>query len=178
MRSLRILPALFALGALPLAAAQQTPGGITHVDIVDKIVAQERAEMQLLRQYSPLVETYIQNLRPDGQGGADPDGDKYFLGRAELSKGIELTSLVHSAGTKHKKLSGLENLLSMEFVPRGFLQMIFIDMNGFDPQHYRFTYTRREFLGDVRCIVFDVDPLVKNEKGRFVGRIWVEEQDY
>jgi hypothetical protein len=178
MRSLRILPALFALGALPLSAAQQTPGGTTRADIVDKIVAQERAEMQLLRQYSPLVETYIQNLRPDGQGGADPDGDKYFLGRAELSKGIELTSLVHSASAKHKKLSGLENLLSMEFVPRGFLQMIFIDMNGFDPQHYRFTYTRREFLGDVRCIVFDVDPLVKNEKGRFVGRIWVEEQDY
>jgi Peptidase family M48 len=178
MRTRRILPALFALIAIPMAVAQQPPAGVTHADIVDKIVAQERAEMQLLRQYSPLVETYIQNLRSDGQGGADPDGDKYFLGRAELAKGVELESLVRGASTRHKKLSGLENFLSMEFVPRGFLQMIYIDMNGFDPQHYKFTYARREFLGDVRCMVFDVDPLAKNEKGRFVGRIWVEEQEY
>ena len=176
MRTRRILPALLALGAIPIAAAQQPPAGMSHPEIVAKIVAQERAEMQLLRQYSPLVETYIQNLRADGQGGAGPDGDKYFLGRAELAKGVELESLVRGANTKHKRLSGLENFLSMEFVPRGFLQMIFIDMNGFDPEHYKFTYVRREFLGDVRCMVFDVDPL-KNEKGRFVGRIWVEEQD-
>src|SRR2546423_2340910 len=177
MRTRKILPALLALGAMPLAAAQQPPSGSSHTETINKIVAQERAEMQLLRQYSPLVETYIQNLRPDGQGGADPDGDKYFLGRAELAKGVELESLVRGANTKHKRLSGLENFLSMEFVPRGFLQMIYIDMNGFDPEHYKFTYVRREFLGDVRCLVFDVDPL-KNEKGRFVGRIWVEEQDY
>jgi len=33
-------------------------------------------------------------------------------------------------------------------------------------------------LGEVRCLVFDLDPLSKNDKGRFVGRIWVEDQDY
>src|SRR2546430_2801253 len=27
-------------------------------------------------------------------------------------------------------------------------------------------------------LVFDVDPVRKNDKGRFVGRIWVEDQDY
>jgi len=46
----------------------------------------------------------------------------------------------------------------MEFVPRGFLQMIYVDVNGFDRNHYRFEYARREFLGDVRCLVFDIDP--------------------
>src|SRR6202043_3442603 len=61
---------------------------------------------------------------------------------------------------------------------RGFLQMIFLDENGFDRLHYNFAYVHREFLGEVRCLVFDVDPLVKGEKGRFVGRIWVEDQDY
>ena len=66
----------------------------------------------------------------------------------------------------------------MEFVPRGFLQMIYVDVNGFDRNHYRFEYARREFLGDVRCLVFDIDPLPKSGKGRFVGRIWVEDQDY
>jgi hypothetical protein len=56
--------------------------------------------------------------------------------------------------------------------------MIFLDENGFDRQHYKFEYIHREFLGEVRCLVFDVDPVVKGEKGRFVGRIWVEDQDF
>jgi len=30
----------------------------------------------------------------------------------------------------------------------------------------------------VRCLIFDVNPLPKTGKGRFVGRIWVEDQDY
>jgi hypothetical protein len=37
---------------------------------------------------------------------------------------------------------------------------------------------RREFLGEVRCLVFDVTPKVKSEPGRFAGRIWVEDQDF
>ena len=56
--------------------------------------------------------------------------------------------------------------------------MIYLDMNGFDRQHYKIEYLRREFLGEVRCLVFDVDPLPNAGKGRFVGRIWVEDQDY
>ena len=66
----------------------------------------------------------------------------------------------------------------MEFLPRGFLQMIYPDTDGFDRQHYKFDYVGREFLGEVRCLVFDLDPLSKNDKGRFVGRIWVEDQAY
>jgi len=37
---------------------------------------------------------------------------------------------------------------------------------------------RREFLGEVRCLVFDVTPLPKAGKGHFIGRIWVEDQDF
>jgi hypothetical protein len=51
-------------------------------------------------------------------------------------------------------------------------------MDGFDRQHYDIEYLRREFLGEVRCLVFDVEPLPNSGKGRFVGRIWVEDQDY
>ena len=178
MPTLRTLPVFLALGAMPLAAFAQQPATSSKAEIVDRIIAQERAEVQSLRQYSPLVETYIQNLRPDKQQGAVLDTDKYFLGRAHLAKGIELEPLIHSAGSKRKIFGGLQNLFSMEYVPRGFLQMIFLDENGFDRQHYNFNYIHREFLGEVRCLVFDVDPLVKGEKGRFVGRIWVEDQDY
>jgi Peptidase family M48 len=178
MRTLKTLAVVLALAVMSPAAFAQQPATSSKVEIVDKIVAQERAEVQSLRQYSPLVETYIQNLRPDRQQGVVLDTDKYFLGRAHLAKGVELEPLIHSAGNKRKIFGGLQSLFSMEFVPRGFLQMIFLDMNGFDRQHYNFDYIHREFLGEVRCLVFDVDPLVKGEKGRFVGRIWVEDQDY
>jgi len=178
MRTLKALSAVLALGAMPLSAFAQQPAALSKAGIVDKIAAQERAEMQSLRQYSPLVETYIQNLRPDTQQGVVLDTDKYFLGRAHLAKGIELEPLIHSTGNKRSIFGGLYGLFSMEYVPRGFLQMIFLDENGFDPQHYNFAYVHREFLGEVRCLVFDVDPLVKGQKGRFVGRIWVEDQDY
>jgi hypothetical protein len=177
MRSLKLLPAILMLLAVPAGAAAQQPTTLSQV--VDKIVAQEQVEMQMLRQYSPLVETYIQNFRPDKHLGSVPEGDKYFLGRAELAKGVELEPLTRGTGTKHNKiLGGLGSFFSMEFLPQGFLQMIYLDMYGLDRQHYNFEYVRREFLGEVRCLVFDVDPVKKNDKGRFVGRIWVEDHDY
>ena len=185
MRSLNILMAL-AVSAVPLSANAQQLGSKDQQDqkdkVVDRIVSQEQAEMQLLRQYSPLVETYIQYLRPDPvkekKTVAVPNGDRYFLGRAELANGIELEPLEPNTPLKHKLLSGLRDFFSTMFVPRGFLQMIYLDMDGFDRQHYTFAYRRREFLGDVRCLVFDVQPLPDSGKGRFVGRIWVEDQDY
>ncbi|MGC1615168.1 MAG: M48 family metalloprotease [Candidatus Acidiferrum sp.] len=176
MRALKIFPLALALGAIPLAAAPPQQPALTEV--VDKIVAQEQTEVQSLRQYSPIVETYIQTLRSDKDLGAVPKGDKYFLGRAELAKGVELEPLLKGTRTKHSLFGSFESLFSMEFLPRGFLQMVYLDTNGFDRQHYKFNYVGREFLGEVRCLVFDLDPLSKDERGRFVGRIWVEDQDY
>jgi hypothetical protein len=176
MHSLKFLPVALAFSVLPLAASAQQP--MVLDEVVAKIVAQEHTEMQLLRQYSPLVETYIQYVRPDKQLGAVPDGDKYFLGRAVLAKGIELEPLNRGTNLKQKMFGSWGDFFSMEFVPAGFLQMIYLDMNGFDRQHYKFEYIQREFLGEIRCMVFDVDPLPKAGKRRFVGRIWVEEQDY
>ena len=56
--------------------------------------------------------------------------------------------------------------------------MIYIDTNGFDRQHYQFDYVRREFLGEVRCVVFDITPLPKSGKGRFKGRMWADDQNF
>ena len=44
--------------------------------------------MEALREYSPLVETYIQETRADKELGAVPDRDHYFLAKADFSKGI------------------------------------------------------------------------------------------
>src|SRR6266581_2352628 len=175
MRTFKILPAILALVAMPLGTAAEEP--TTTAQVVDKIVAQERAEMNTIRRYSPLVETYIQTVRPDKALGAVPDGDKYFLGRAELDKSVQLEPLINGSG-KHKFLTSIGNIFSAEFLPRGFLQMIYLDEDGFDRQHYKFSYSGREFLGEVRCLIFDVDPLPNTGKGRFAGRIWVEDQDY
>ena len=176
MRSFKILPAALVLATVPLAARAQQP--TTLSEVIDKIVSQEQVEVQSLRQYSPLVETYIQNLRADKKLGAVPDGDKYFLGRAVLANGVELEPLDRDPGMKRKLLGSFSGFFSTEFVPRGFLQMIYLDMNDFDRGHYKIQYVRREFLGEVRCLVFDVDPLPKSGKGRFVGRIWVEDQNF
>jgi Peptidase family M48 len=152
----------------------------TMEEVVDRVIVNENHLNQEIRKFSPLVETYIQNLKPDKELGFTPAGDKYFLGRADFSKGVSLVSLT-DADTKGKKIfSGIGNFFSfaMQYLPDGFLQMIFIDTNGFDKQHYKFDYVRREFLGEVRCLVFDVTPEAKAGKGRFLGRIWVEDQDF
>jgi len=181
MRILKTVFVILALSALPLTAAAQQNSAVDQV--VDRIISQEQAEMNSLRPFSPMVETYTQNLRGDKDLGAGPAGDKYFMGRAVLSKGVELEPLTegdNTGGTRKKIFGGLGSLfsLSMEYLPRGFLQMIYIDTNGFDKSHYKFDYVRREFLGEVRTLVFDVTPLPKAGKGRFVGRIWVEDQDF
>src|SRR3984893_4407803 len=172
---------LSGLGAIAAAAAPKPADQPrTMEDVIDRVVTNENRAMQQIKQYSPLVETYIQNLKPDKDLGYTPAGDKYFLGRAEFTKGVSLVSLTDT-NSKGKKIFGsIGNFFSfaLQFMPDGFLQMIFIDTNGFDKQHYKFDYVRREFLGEVRCLVFDVTPQEKSGKGRFLGRIWVEDQDF
>ena len=170
---------LVGSGAIASAAAEPQQAR-TMDQVIDRVITNENRLDQQIRQYSPLVETYIQNLKPDKDLGYVPAGDKYFLGRADFAKGVALVSL-SDAQSKGKKVFGsVGNFFSfaMQFLPDGFLQMIFIDTNGFDKQHYKFDYVRREFLGEVRCLVFDVSPQEKSGKGRFLGRIWVEDQDY
>jgi hypothetical protein len=166
----------FAASAAPRPADQAR----TMDDVIDRVITNENRASQQIRQYSPLVETYIQNLKPDKDLGYAPAGDKYFLGRADFTKGVSLVSLTDTNGKGKKIFGSIGNFFSfaLQFVPDGFLQMIFIDTNGFDKQHYKFDYVRREFLGEVRCLVFDVTPQEKSGKGRFLGRIWVEDQDY
>jgi hypothetical protein len=173
-----------ALSGLAIVASAATPAAAdqprTMDEVIDRVVTNENRLDQQMHQYSPLVETYIQNLKPDKDLGYAPAGDKYFLGRADFSKGVNLIPLSDSQSKGKKIFTGIGNFFSfaMQFLPDGFLQMIFIDTNGFDKQHYKFDYVRREFLGEVRCLVFDVTPLEKSGKGRFLGRIWVEDQDY
>jgi len=75
-------------------------------------------------------------------------------------------------------LGGFTKFFKVEYRPLGFSWMIVADRSDFDREHYDFRYAHREFLGEVRCLVFDVTPRKSAGKGRFLGRIWVEDQHF
>ena len=159
-----------------------TAGPVTTVNqAIDRIIAREHEEVATIRHYSPLIETYIQDMKPDPNMGAIPVHDHYFLGQANLVKGVVDNSMLSRRRGRFDEFNPLYHVAGFfkaDFVPEGFLQMIYIDTNGLDRQHYQFDYVRTEFLGDVKCVVFDVTPLPKSGRGRFKGRLWAENQDY
>ena len=157
-------------------------GPVVTVDqAIDRITAREREQVATFRRFSPIIETYIQEMKSDKDMGAIPVKDHYFLGQADLSKGIVDHSMLGARKGKFDAVNPIVHMSGMftsSYVPEGFLQMIYVDTNGFDRQHYQFDYVRREFLGEVRCVVFDVTPLPKSGRGRFKGRIWAEDQNF
>jgi hypothetical protein len=181
MRSLKniaLVAALFAGTAGWAEQAQQIP-----VDqVIDRIMQRENQEAALLRQYSPTIETYVQDMRADKDSSTAAATDHYFLGRASLGEGgVQGGDNPKSKkGGKHKgeNLGGLSGVFPRESVLDGFLQMVYVDPKGFDRLHYHLNYVRREFLGEVRCLAFDVTPVEGKNHGQFLGRIWVEDQDF
>lgn len=183
MRTLKFVGLAVVFSSAPLAAQVQSLPPVGALDqVVSKVTSRESQEMAMIRQHSPLVETYIQKVRiTENDGSWIPDGDHYFIGRADFAKGIELKPLPKPGdATAHHKFASMSKLFDFgtEFLPDGFLQMIYLDNSGLNTQNYNFDYVRREFLGEVRTLVFDVTPKKKAGKGRFIGRIWVEDQDY
>ena len=173
-----------------VSAAQPGPGQsnlappTTMDQVVDRVILREKDLIKFLSPRTPIVETYLQNLTQDPQLGPIPQADHYFLGRMDLSESIDRSDYLEGKGkdkseSMEKHLLGeITNKFKFQFQPLGFSWMIFADRNDFDRQHYDFHYARREFLGDVRCLVFDVTPKKDAGRGRFIGRIWVEDQDF
>ncbi len=157
----------------------------TMDQVVDRVIMREKELIKFLSPRTPIVETYLQNLAQDPQLGPIPQDDHYFLGRMDLSESIDRSDYLDGKG-KDTKDDGMEKHLlgeltkkfKFQYQPLGFSWMIFADRNDFDRQHYEFHYARREFLGDVRCLVFDLTPKKDSGRGRFLGRIWVEDQDF
>ena len=164
-------------------AHQLTP---EQAALVERAVVQEKVLIKNIQQRTPLVETYIQNTRPDVHLYQVPVEDQYVLSRVDFGRGFFDKTYQPRAGAKHgffkgsfSAITGLTKALGLErftYSPTGFMQMMFLDPSGFDSQHYVFSYVRREFLGSVRTWVFDVHPKVSG-MGRFYGRIWIEDQD-
>ncbi len=156
----------------------------TMDQVVDRVIMREKELIKFLSPRTPIVETYLQNLTQDPQLGPIPQDDHYFLGRMDLSDSIDRSDYLQEKGKgegegmEKRLLGGLTKKFKFQYQPLGFSWMIFADRNDFDRQHYNFHYARREFLGDVRCLVFDLTPKKDAGRGRFLGRIWIEDQDF
>ena len=160
---------------LPATNASLPPSSFDQV--LDRIVEREHFFVAQMRHLHPLVETYIQNMKSDKEMGAVPVGDHYFLGRLDMSNGTEDRSFTTRPGLARRMLTNLTSLYSLHFLPLGFAQMVMLD-DDFQKKYYNLTFVRREFIGETRCLVIDVQPKEGSGKGRFLGRIWVEDQDY
>src|SRR5689334_2678956 len=69
--------------ALPLASSV-----VSAEQAIDRAIDREHALVESMKNYRPVVETYFQNVRPDQDLGTQPDGDRYFLGRMDMSDGV------------------------------------------------------------------------------------------
>jgi peptidase M48-like protein len=165
--------------APPAPPAMTTPTPTTMDQVVDRTIEREHALMKMLNTRTPLVETYLQNLKLDPAAGPVPKEDHYFLGRMDMGETVDRRDyLSKDTSFQSRMMGGFTKMFKFEYKPMGFSWMIFADREDFDRAHYNFKYVHREFLGDVRCIVFDITPKKDAGKGRFLGRIWVEDQDY
>ncbi len=140
---------------------------------VDRIMANERALAATIRNYSPMVETYLQRMQPDSALGFVPAEDHYFLGRVQFQQAKEVFYL--DKRLVERMAGSFSKFYSMS--PVGFASMIFVDRTGFDRKNYKLRYMQSEFLGEVRCLVFEVSPR-KDQASRFKGAIWVEDDGY
>ena len=190
------LPAIAAVGMPSIfgkkkPAQDNMPGRkptAAQYALIDKAILREKEVIKTVKERAPLVETYIQNMKPDPVLSQVPESDQHFLARVDFSKVINDDNYKNNKGNFQAKkgrlgsfknsfnaLTGISYSLRLTFHESGFVQMILMDSNNFDRQHYTFTFIRNDFLGNVPTAVFDVTPSnTRRDFGRFFGRIWIE----
>ena len=173
-------PAPTPAQAAPAQQPAAAPAPTTMDQVVTLFIEREHALIQMLSKRTPVVETYLQNLTADPQLGPVPSADHYFLGRMDMGEAGDRKDYLkeQDVSMQTRLMGGFQKLFKVQYQPLGFSWMVYADHTDFDREHYSFTYVRREFLGDVRCLVFDVTPKKNSGKGRFLGRIWVEDQAF
>jgi hypothetical protein len=173
---LRLLLVLF-LAASVLRAQDHSE---TSDEMAARIVAREHVVARDLEKYHPIVETYVQVMNSHKE---EPviSYDRHFLSLAEFSRGLRALRFKSKHSELWREMSDYSDTVrpaTVGFNPSGFVAMAYPDPGTFDLRHYRFEYLKREFLGEVRCLVFQVSPAARRKQGLFEGRIWVEEQNF
>src|SRR3569833_375076 len=130
--------------------------------LIDKAIVREKEVIKVVKERAPLVETYIQNMRPDPVLLQVPDSDQHNLARVDFDKVINDDLYKKNKGNfaaKKSKFSffkdslgaqgNISGSLHLTFHESGFVQMILIDSNDYNQQHYNFSYVRNDFLGNI-----------------------------
>jgi hypothetical protein len=185
-RQVSLAVLLAALGGVVSLPAQEPAQQSSIVrEALEKIVKQENELVKTYGTYSPRVETYLQEIHTNKDRSKRIVGDDYFLGRLEVKDGVVERSFIPSKGVTLKGVMSkvllygpFLRIFSFQFMPGSFAYPMFLDPKNFDLAHYRFEFVGREFLGQVRCLVFNVSPRLHAGKDLFEGRIWVEDQGY
>jgi hypothetical protein len=163
--------------SIPAQSTAPAPPAVTLNEVLDRVVQREHFFMAQMRHMHPMVETYLQDLKKGEDGKSIPISDRYFLGRLDMTEGPGDVSFTGEPGFSHRMMAKLTGVYSLHFLPMGFAQMVVLD-SDFQKKYYKFNFVRREFLGDVRCLVIDVQPKAGDKTARFMGRIWVDDQEY
>jgi hypothetical protein len=119
-----------------------TPPTPEQTDLVDRAREQEKRISGELRKRIPMMHTYIQNLKPDGELGTVPVSDEYILSRVDFNKSFQADSIAKNPGRGLFRdpsvcSAGSPGLWSgHRNMCLGFMEMMFIDPTDFDRQHY------------------------------------------
>jgi hypothetical protein len=149
---------------------------------LQKAAAQEKLLVKTIQLYPPLAQTYIQHMRQDPELGNVPVSDEYLLGRVDFSR--TMNENLYAQRTRRKGmfsgsksfLDRMTSMFSLEFSESGFMSMMVVDASGFTPDRYNFAFVRKEFLGEIKTSVFDVQPRPKMGSGLFIGRVWIDDE--
>ena len=133
-------------GAISMTPAPNPPAAVgapaaTVDEAINRMIAREHDEVATIRRYTPIIETYVQDMKPDKDLGQIPVNDHYFLGQANLQRGVVDNSMLEKKKGKldaFNTVAHLGSYFKSDFVPEGFLQMIYLDTSGFDREHYQF----------------------------------------
>ncbi|MBX6361006.1 MAG: hypothetical protein IRZ03_13105 [Acidobacterium ailaaui] len=163
-------PAMVIVGlAVTLSAVAQGAEPVIQV-----MAANEKLTLSVLEKYAPMVETYLQIV---SKSSAAPIEDYYYLHRINVGSAISETQ--YDPASQHILPASAFLLLvrhaPVKFRPSSFVCMLSPDIHGLNPDKYRFVYSHKEFLGELRTVVYDVQP---KQPGYFRGRIWITEDGH
>src|SRR5258706_14754500 len=105
--------------------------------VVDRALEREHALMEMLKTRTPIIETYLQNLKFDRQLGPAPVQDHYFLGRMDLGESLDRRDyLSQNTSFESNLLGGFTRLFKFQYKPVGFSWMIYADRDNFNRKTY------------------------------------------
>ncbi len=163
-------------GLAPPATARREPDAKINSQLAQRIFEGEQKTIAQVAKRQPIFEAYVQSLDPERRPEPIVD-DAYFLGRVELNAdAARLDSPLRLAlgGSSESRRIRVNTGDRWPLYPDGYVDMLFVDLGDFDPDHYELIYKGRDEVGRKNSLRFAVRPLNPGTSGRFVGEIWVD----